>query len=316
MKHKKTQPVSRIVVDEAVPRAKLREFEGIARREGLWSDEHVVIREQHPGMPDGEVLHHLLDETTLFVTTDRPMHNTVLAKGLRSWYVGDGEFTDSPLRGVRVKSDESLGLGSAEPKDSYHLPKTEIRHLLLPESERKLKKLRTKRRRIRAHFGGLDRMSEAAVTLSASRARSATLIGVRIRIAGHTTGLKALDASESYIQEPLSDDDSGLVAACHAMILLIQLMLHPLRTPIYFDRDRLGDPSRLAGRQPDPRLAGLFEALRESAAPVELIPVAKGKLLESLRRKLDSLAARRTNEIVQSEIHEILRRLEKPDPAQ
>lgn len=316
MKHKKPQPVSRIIVDEAVSRAKLRMFGAIAKREGLWSDEHVVIREQHPGMPDGEVLHHLLDETTLFVTTDRPMHNTVLAKGLRSWYVGDEGATGSPLRGVRVKSDKSLGIGNAEPKDSYHLPKTEIRHLLLPESERKLKNLRTKRRRIRAYFGGLDRMSEAAVTLSASRTRSATLIGVRIRAAGHSTGLKALDASESYIQEALSDDDPGLVAACHAMVLLIQLMLHSLRTPIYFDSDRLGDPSKLAGRQPDARLAGLFEALRESAAPVELVPVAKGKLVESLRRKLDSLAARRTNEIVQSEIPEILGRLEESEPTQ
>ena len=142
MKHKKTQSVSRIVVDEAVPRVKLREFEGIAKREGLWSDDHVVIREQHPGMPDGEILYHLLDETTLFVTTDRPLHNTVLTKRLRSWYVGDEGFTDSPLKGVRVKSDKSLGLGSGEPKDSYHLPKTEIRHLLLPESKRKLKKLK------------------------------------------------------------------------------------------------------------------------------------------------------------------------------
>jgi len=316
MKHKKTQSVSRIVVDEAVPRVKLREFEGIAKREGLWSDDHVVIREQHPGMPDGEILYHLLDETTLFVTTDRPLHNTVLTKRLRSWYVGDEGFTDSPLKGVRVKSDKSLGLGSGEPKDSYHLPKTEIRHLLLPESKRKLKKLRTKRRRMRAYFGGLDRMSEAAVTLSASRTRSATLIGVRIRTAGHGTGLKALDASESYIENPLPDDELGLVAACHAMILLIQLMLHPLRTRVYFDSDRLGDPSKLASEQPDSGLAGLFEALRESAPQVELTPVAKGKLIESLRGKLDSLAAGRTNEIVQSEIPDILRRLEEPDSAQ
>ena len=49
-----------------------------------------------------------------------------------------------------------------ELRESYHLPKTEIRYHLLPLSERTLQKLSVKRRRIRGHFGGMSHLDETA----------------------------------------------------------------------------------------------------------------------------------------------------------
>ena len=63
MKRKKPKPpVSRLVIDEAVPREAVDRFRKFAKGKSCWSDEHLRIKDRHPGMPDGEILHHLLDE--------------------------------------------------------------------------------------------------------------------------------------------------------------------------------------------------------------------------------------------------------------
>lgn len=74
-------PRPTIIIDESVSAAQFAAFEIFARRHNLDTSECIFIKEAHPGMPDSQILLHYLDETTLLVTTDRPFHNTVLARG-------------------------------------------------------------------------------------------------------------------------------------------------------------------------------------------------------------------------------------------
>ena len=78
------KPVKRVVVDESVSSSQLARFKAFAREKGVGISKYLLVREHCPGMPDGQILYHLLDETTIFVTTDRPFHNKVLSKGLAS----------------------------------------------------------------------------------------------------------------------------------------------------------------------------------------------------------------------------------------
>ena len=128
------------------------------------------------------------------------LQHSVLSKGYKSYYFDGHNFTPEPLKGIKkirlpVQIKKNLQL-----EDNYHLPKTEIRHLVLPKSEKCLKKLRTKRRRIKSYFGGVENMEQVSITVSFKSVRSLMLIGVRFKISSKS-GVKALDASESYICE-------------------------------------------------------------------------------------------------------------------
>ena len=81
--------------------AQFTTFETFARQHNLDTSDCVFIKEAHPAIPDSLILQHYLDETTILVTTDRPFHNTVLARGLRSYYLDQDIITDQPLPGIQ-----------------------------------------------------------------------------------------------------------------------------------------------------------------------------------------------------------------------
>ena len=298
--------VERIVIDESVSISKMKRFEAFARKKGFWTSGQLYIRQEHPGMPDGQILHHLLNNTTIFVTTDRPFHNKVLSKGLRSYYIEEKKITGKPLPGIRIGPDVVLTKTDHVIKNSYHQPKTEIRHLLLPSSPSKLKKLHTKRRRIRSHFGGQDHLDQIAVTVSWKLTGSNTLIGIRIR-ASSNVGIKAFDASESYIAEETSPKHRSIAAVCHALILLIQLMLHPVKTLIYYDAANMDNPDEYAVDDSKDSFVVFFRVLAECFNDLEFVAAPKGPYVERLRKKLTDLAGNiKTNEIVPGNILEIM----------
>ncbi len=302
--------ITRIVVDEAVSTAQSARFEIFAKKKGIDTSNRVFIKDVHPGMPDSQILQHYLDETTILLTTDRPFHNTVLAKGWRSYYIDQHTITKKPLPGIRPKPDVTPTKSDLILKESYRQPSVEIRPLLLPASPRKLKKLQVKRRRIRNHFGGQDHLDQVAVTVSWRTRGSQTLIGVRVRISSNV-GLKALDAGESYLVEKIDPDRRGLVAVCHALVLLIQLMLQPVKTLVYYDTRKIDSPLAQASSEVSDetgdRYRAFFDTLFECFEDVEFVPAPKGKYVEKLRRKLDQLARdNRTNEIVPGGILEMI----------
>ena len=157
---------NKIIIDESVSEEIFKRFQKILKQKGHKNFEHIFISKDHPGIPDSQILHHLLNENTILLTADRPLHNKVLSKGLKSFYVSKNNFVSKKLPGIKINNNFNLNKNDLKIKGSYHLPKTEIRHLLLPSSEKSLKKLTTKRRRIRNHFGGQDHLDQVAITVS------------------------------------------------------------------------------------------------------------------------------------------------------
>ncbi len=294
--------VETIVVDESVSESWMKCFKTFAGKKGLWTPNHLMIAQEHPGMPDGNILHHFLSHTTVFVTSDRPLHNKVLSKGLRSYYINEKIITGKPLQGIRIKPDIVLRKEDLVLKENYFQPNTEIRSLLLPTSEKKLKRLYTKRRRIRNRFGGFDHIDQVALTVSMKSMGAKTLIGIRIRVSSNV-GIKAFDASENYIAEKIPSKSRSIASVCHALALLIQLMLHPAKTLVFWDAANMQDPKEYAARDPNVPFSIFFKQLRESFSDLEFIAAPKGKFVEMIRRRMNALAKNsKTNEIVPGDI--------------
>ena len=191
-------------------------------------------------------------------------------------------------------------------KESYHQPKTEIRHLLLPSSQKKFKKLNTKRRRIRSRLGGQDHLDQTAVTVSWKLMGAKMLIGLRIRVSSNV-GIKAFDASESYLAEEIDPEHRSISAVCHAMILLIQLMMHTVKTIIYYDAACRDKPAIQGEKIPEDPFYAFFHVLYECFNNIQFLAAIKGFCIERLQKKLKDLARNpKTNEIVPGNIQEIM----------
>ncbi len=212
--------IRKIVVDESVSTVELERVERAVRRSGSAPRERLRLDVEHPGIPDAHILHRILDRTTLLVTNDRSLHNEVLRQGLKSFHVDGERITDRPLPGIHRKKQYYDAPLASEIVASYRPPETPIRAALVPEASRQLKRLRVKRRRIRNHFGGMDHLSEVAITASWMSHGATTLVGVVVRVSANVA-VKAIDASESYIAEPRAPWPGDLACLCHALILPI-----------------------------------------------------------------------------------------------
>lgn len=308
---KKETIKNKIVVDESVSTEKLNRFETYAGKKGFWTPGCLLIGKKHPGMPDVQIIHHLLDQNTILVTSDRPFHNTVLSRGLKSYYVGEEIITNKPLKGIDAKPVIRLNKNDLVLKDSYHQPKTEIRSLLLPSSPGQLKKLHTRRRRIRSYFDGQDHLERISASVSWKSMGNEILVGLRVRVSSNV-GVKALDASENYISESVKPGYRSIVALCHALAQLIRLMLHPVDTVVYYDAEVMDDPIKQPSKDIDETFQLFFNELAGSFKHLEFVPVSKGKHIEKLRAKLDQLIRekKKTNEIVLGTIWEIVDKFE------
>ena len=293
-----------IIIDEAIQDGQLENIELFLKRKKIKYSKFYLIAKEHPGIPDYQIIHFLLNNSTIFFTTDRPLHNTVLSKGYKSYYFNGHTFSSKKLKGIKpvrpfphIKKDLQL-------KNYYHEAKTEIRHLLLPESEKQLKKLRTKRRRIRSYFGGIENMEQVAITVSYKLLKSAMLIGVKFRISANN-GIKALDASESYIKESVEPENRELVALNYSLILTIQLMLNHVKTLVFFDSLKFEDPKKYLTNENQNQYQFMYKKLMENFNQVDFMVSAKGRFIEKLRLKLKNLSLTNTNEIVEGRIFEI-----------
>jgi hypothetical protein len=151
-------------------------------------------------------------------------------------------------------------------------------------------------------------MDQVAVTVSWQTLGKQILVGVRIQISSNT-GLKALDASESYTAESLPSECRGIGALSYVLVLVIQLMLNSVATVVYFDSARIDIAAPSAVTLDNQMYQDFFKHLSESFVQLEFVPVSKGRHVEALRKKLTQLlASRDTNEIQQENIREIMNR--------
>jgi len=289
MKEEGGPEVRRLVIDESVSDQAVHEFTKRHFAKLRWTGA-ILIREQHPGIPDSEILRHLLRPEDVLLTSDRQLHNAALKKKATSFLVEpDGRFSRDWYKGAKPVT-VLQSAPKTELKDWYHPPKSDVRPFLLPDSEKARKTLSTKRRRIRNHFGGLQNIRELAVTVSRSRG----LIGIHVK-ASSTGQQKAIRASESYIRE--ADEESGIAALCHALILIVQLMLESVPVKLFYDEETIPNPSGVR----DP----LFGLLLTEVKQVVPVACVKGPYLEELRRKLANLTVRPGNEVVVGDIHSL-----------
>jgi hypothetical protein len=297
--------MKKIIVDEAVSEESGRQFLSFLRKKGYDDLEILFVNREHPGMPDSHIVRHLLDHSTFFLTADKPLHNAVITQGLKSYHSSHGKFISKKFKGIKDKELTPLNKKALVIKGNYHLPKTEIRPYLLPCAEKSLKKLRTKRRRIRSHFGGYDNLDLVALTVSWKALNASTLFGLKLRISTNI-GKKALDASENYFCDQIAAQHRNIVAINYALILSIQLMLHGVETKIYFDSPKMTNPVPHLCCEDQGVHAELFDRLQENFSDIEFIPSKKGRFVERLRTKLEDLSIGESNEIVSGYMSEIL----------
>ena len=145
--------------------------------------------------------------------------------------------------------------------------------------------MRTKRRRIRNYFGGLDNIRDVAATLS----YRGDLIGIKLTASSQAGNKKGMTASESYIREPALQAHPE-APFCHLLALQLQFMMESVTLNIYYDEAVLKEPQS----------QGLFKELLQEFKKVEFIPTCKGFQLEGQRRKLKDLSRGNSNEIVDS----------------
>lgn len=300
----------KLIIDECVSNKQLGRFEAYAKNKRIGFTGHLKISEAHSGMPDTQIIHHLLGRHTILVTNDRPFHNKVLSKGLISFYVDDERVTGELLPGIKVKPDIPQTKRTEEIKSNYRQPVTAISALLLPTSDKELKKLRTKRRRIRNHFGGLDNLDQVAVTVSLRDVSTGILIGIKIRVSSNV-GIPALDASESYTIEKVDRNNASITALDYALVLVILLMLNSVKTEVFFDSNVISLPNV---QDTDLKYANefyaLFFQLYESFEKIEFIPTHKGNLIDRLRLKLIKLSKGGSNEIKSESLAKIIQNMQ------
>ena len=93
----------KVVADEAVSEEIGRQFLSFLRKKGFDGLDIIFISKEHTGMPDSHIVHHLLDHSTFFLTTDRPLHNTILSKGLKSYHCSQRKFISKKVKGIKNK---------------------------------------------------------------------------------------------------------------------------------------------------------------------------------------------------------------------
>jgi hypothetical protein len=196
----------------------------------------VFLATEHPEIPDTEILDKLLDARSALLTQDRVLHNLAIGRGFRSFvHTPESGLTDRRLVHVSAP-DKHLPVRSGTLRDSY-------KHQLNPEAQaimeclygflsaHQLKQFRTKRRRIRAHFGSPDNIVAAALTIGQRRTEQGIVGGYMLKLdARH--GVKSLfPASESYFLDRIGNEP--LKATCWALVHLFHLQLQSYPLTLY-----------------------------------------------------------------------------------
>ena len=200
--------------------------------------------------------------------------------------------------------DKHLPVASGALRDSYQHQSnpeaqaiTECLYSFL--SAHQLKQFRTKRRRIRAHFGSPDNIAAAALTIGQRRTAQGMVGGYMLKVdARH--GVKSLfPASESYFLD--RGGNEPLQATCWALVHLFQLQLQSYPLTLYhIDGAALArctaliDDRGSAATSVERMAARLLAAVsRPNAAEC-----TNGRFFDRANDKLSQLARFATNELV------------------
>lgn len=293
-----------IIIDESISNKQFSKVFDYLKFDESTSPEIINIKETYPGIPDEEIMKHLLNENSIFITADRVIHNKILLNHKRSIYIDEnGVISETILKGIVIPV-KNKNNRSSELQNSYEIKKTDIHEKLLPEAEIQLKKLKTKRRRIRNYFEGIDNIANIDISLSKKDIKNKLLIGIKIRAISNN-GIKSLDASEIYVIDSKNTDEK--IYLCYALVAILRLLLNTKNLTIYYDTKEIRgdfDSDKYRG------FSELLQTLKSYFNQITIIPVNKGKNIELVRRKLNQLANNDAgNEIITGDIEKVKHRL-------
>lgn len=97
MRHKR-----KIIIDESIPDNQLENIANLLEQKGINYSDFYLIAKENQGIPDYQIIHFLLNKSTIFFTSDRPLHNTVLSKGCKSYYFNCDNFSPEALKGIKT----------------------------------------------------------------------------------------------------------------------------------------------------------------------------------------------------------------------
>ena len=315
-------PIERIVIDECLgPDTPL--LAQLTGRLGGHPVELVFLAARHPGIPDVVILDKLLDGRTALLTRDRALHNLTIDRGLRSFVQSpDGGLTSHKLAEVTAR-DKNLPAARGGLRSSYvheTSPDAEFIAGCLAGflSKHQLKQCRTKRRRIRAHFGSLDNIVATALTIGQRRTPRGIVGGYLLKVDARYGAKSLSPASEGYFLDP-----SGCAEPLHSLIwalihvLMLQLEQRPL-TLFLCDCDAAMISAALiagrdTGRSSVERFA--FRLLATVKQPQAKVCV-KGRFFDRMQAKLNQLTAHDSNELVAINLQTVADALERGDDFQ
>lgn len=297
--------IERVVVDECLGQASPL-LEQVRWRLGDWSVEFIILANDCPGISDIEILDKILDARSALLTKDRVLHNLAISRGFRSFvHTPESGLTDCRLAHVYAPDKHlPVPVVSAALRYGYDPESaTEAKAITVCFSgflsERQLEQFRTKRRRIRAHFGSSDNIAAVALTVGQRQTAHGLVGGYMLKVDAHH-GIRGLfPASEGYFID--RNLDGTLQATCWALLHLFQLRLqsYPLKlyhlddaamvrcTALIGDRgSAASDVERMAGRL----LAAVLQPKMEKCV--------KGRFFDRVSQKLCQLARSDTNELV------------------
>jgi hypothetical protein len=95
--------MQKIIIDESISQRQLVIALDYLRFDNSSSNEIIHIRDTYPGIPDDEILKHLLTDNSIFITADRVIHNKVLLNHKRSIYIdNDSVLSEALLEGIVI----------------------------------------------------------------------------------------------------------------------------------------------------------------------------------------------------------------------
>jgi hypothetical protein len=284
--------------------------EGVGQNTPLWQQftqamgerelEFLLLAERHRGIPDVEILDKLLDPSKILLTGDRVLHMRALERGFRSYTLNEhGQLTRKKLGSVRPDRKPLPGSVHASLLPEYGQDRPNPLTLRMRDgmSERGLKRYRTARRRIRAHFGSQEAISQLSVTLGVRRTKRGLICGFVFNLAGNS-GVKGLKGTEGYCRYP--GEGHAAVATLHGLREQYLLQLEGVPTQLFVtDTAALDLTRRLLAEQSapgDPLERALWRLLR-GLSRVEVLPCVKGRFHDGLVAKLRQLEVRPGNEM-------------------
>jgi hypothetical protein len=299
--------IERVIVDECVGQDSPLVGQ-LRQRFGEQPVKFVFLATKHPGIPDIEILDKLLDVHSALLTQDRVLHNLAIGRGFRSFvHTPESGLTDRRLVHVSAP-DRHLPVARGAALDSY-------RHQSPPEaraitgclygflSAHQLKQFRTKRRRIRAHFGSPDNIMSAALTIGQRRTAQGTVGGYMLKIdARH--GIKSLfPASESYFLDRTGNEP--LQATCWALVHLFQLQLQSYPLTLYqMNGAALARCTALIadGGTATTAVERMAARLLATVSQPNVAECTKGRFFDRASEKLGQLVRFDSNELVSADL--------------